>query len=121
MKRMFSKIEELAGHLKEYINTQIDLAKLTAAEKISSVLAGIIAGAIAAMVFIFVLVFGSLATAYALSAWIGTGYAGFLIVAGFYLLLGIVVWLARERLIRVPIMKNIIRELFKDKHVDQKK
>ena len=106
-------MEELVGHVKDYINTQIGLAKLTAAEKISSILAGIIAGVIAAMVLIFVLVFGSLATAYALSAWIGVGYAGFLIVAGFYLLLGIIVWLTRERLIRVPIMKVIIRELFK--------
>src|SRR5687768_3180151 len=120
MKGILSKIEELVGHVNDYINTQIDLAKLTAAEKISSVLAGIIAGAIAAMVFVFFLVFGSLATAYALSAWIGIGYAGFLIVAGFYLLLGIIVWLSRERLIRVPIMKGIIRELFKNKHLNQK-
>lgn len=119
MKGIFSKIEELAGNAKEYINTQIDLIKLTAAEKISSVLAGFIAGAIVAMVFIFVLVFGGIAAAYALSAWIGFPYAGFLIVAGFYLLLGIIIWMTKERVIRIPIMKSIIRELFKNKHPDQ--
>jgi hypothetical protein len=120
MKRIFHKIEELANHIKDYLNLQIDVLKLTAAAKISFVLAGIIAGAIAAMVFVLVIVFGSFAAAYALSGWIGLSYAGFLIVAMIYLFIGIIVWLTKDRLIRIPIMNSIIRQLFKRKPEDAK-
>ena len=115
MRNIYSKIEELASHTKDYIKAQIDLAKLTAAEKISLLLSGIISGIIAAFFFILVIVFGSVAAAYALSAWIGAGYAGFLIVAAFYLVVGMVLWLTRDRLIRIPIMNSIIRQLFQNK------
>lgn len=118
MKKIFHKLEGLLGYAKEYINTQIDVLKLTAAEKISFVLAGIIAGAIAALVFILVIVFGSFAAAYALSEWIGLSYAGFLIVAVIYLLIGIIVWATKDRLIRIPIMNSIIRQLFKTPNKD---
>ena len=120
MKRVFHKIEELVDSIKDYIITQVDVLKLNAAEKISFVLAGIIAGVIAAVVFIFVIIFGSFAAAYALSGWIGLSYAGFLIVAMIYLLIGIIVWLMKDRLIRIPIMNSIIRQLFKRKPEDPK-
>ena len=114
MSKVFTKMEELASHAKDYINTKIDQVKLNTAEKTSSVLANIIAGRIVAKVFIFFLVFSSIAGAYALSGWIGETYAGFLIVAGFYLLTGFVVWLGKERIIRIPVMNSIIRQLFKN-------
>jgi hypothetical protein len=64
------------------------------------------------LLFLFVIVFGSIAGAWALSDWIGKPYSGFLIVAGFYLLLGIIVWLTRGRFIRFPVMNAILKQLY---------
>jgi hypothetical protein len=46
-----------------------------------------------------------------LSDWIGKPYSGFLIVAGFYLILGIIVWITRGKFIRYPVMNAIIKQL----------
>ena len=120
MTEVFAKVEKLAEHAKEYVNLKMDSLKLTTAEKSSAVLSNLIAGAIVAFVFIFFLVFASIAGAIAISDWIGKQYAGFLIVAGVYLLLAIIVWLSKDRMIRIPIMNKIIHQLFKDEGDDEK-
>jgi hypothetical protein len=112
MSDLFAKAEELTGHVKEYINTKIEIAKLDIAEKGSRIISNMVAGIIVAILFVFVLVFASFAGAYALSEWIGNTYAGFLIVAGIYLLIGVVVWVTRTRILQIPIMNAIIRQLF---------
>jgi NADH:ubiquinone oxidoreductase subunit 6 (subunit J) len=114
MSDTLEKIEGLTEHVKEYVNTRIELAKLRVAEKSSLVIGNIIAVGVVAVLFLFVIVFGSLAGAWALSEWIGKRYAGFLIVAGFYLLIAIILWLARQRIIRFPVMNAIIRQLHKN-------
>jgi len=114
MEKAYAKIEELADNVKEYINTRVESVKLTAAEKSSVVIANIIAGLIVAVVFFFFIIFAGAALAFGLGEWIGKTWAGFLIVAGLYLLIGIVVWTARERIIRMPIMNALIKQLFKN-------
>ncbi len=114
MEDTFAKVEELSAHVKEYINNRIDSVKFSAAEKSSSVLANIIAVAIAVLVLTFFVLFGSVALAYAIAKWTGEVYWGFLIVAGIYLLFGILVWLLREKLLRLPIMNAMVQQLFKD-------
>jgi uncharacterized membrane protein YgcG len=116
----FEKFEGLTDHVKQYINTRIELAKLHIAEKTSQVISQLIAITLVILFFIFFIVFGSIAGAWALSNWIGKPYAGFLIVAGIYLLLGIIVWLARGPLIRFPLMNAIIKLLHKNDHDEEK-
>ena len=113
MKETFEKLEGLTDHVKEYINTRVELTKLRIAEKTSLIIGDLVAGTIVLLLFLFVLMFGSIAGAWALSDWIGKRYSGFLIVAGIYLLLGIIVWMARGRLIRFPVMNSIIKKLHK--------
>lgn len=113
MEKAFAKAEELAGTIKEYVNNRIESVKLNAAEKSSAVMANVIAGAIVAVVFIFFIVFASVALAFGLGEWLGKTWAGFLIVAGLYFLVGIIVWLARTKIIRLPIMNAFIQQLIK--------
>jgi len=115
----FSKTEELAGNLKEYVNVKLDSIKLKTAEKSSIVFADVIAGALVLVVFSLALIFGSVAGAFALSSWIGKPFAGFLIMAGFYILLGLIVWAGKNRFIRFPLMNNIIQKLFKNGEEDE--
>jgi len=113
MSNSFEKWEGLTDHVKEYINTRVELTKLQIAEKTSLVVSQVIAATIVALFFLFVLIFGSIAGAMALSDWIGKPWSGFLIVAGIYLFLGIIVWFTRGRLLRFPIMNAIIKQLQK--------
>lgn len=114
MKNTFSRVEELAGNLKEYVNTKIDTVKLGAAEKSSVVIANTAAGIIAGLVFLFFLGFASVALALFLGEWTGKEWAGFLIVAGIYLVAAIIVWTARKKLIQLPVMNEIIHQLFRN-------
>jgi len=120
MKETLEKLEGLTDHVKEYVNTRVELTKLRIAEKTSLIIGDLIAGGIVILFFLLVLMFGSIAGAWALSDWIGTRYSGFLIVAGIYLLLGIIVWIARGRFIRFPVMNAIIKKLHQGDEEEEK-
>lgn len=113
MSETIKKVEELTDHVKDYITTKVEITKLRLAEKTSLTIGNIIAAVVVAVLFLFVILFGSIAGAWALSDWIGKRYAGFLIVSGFYLLVAIIVWFARNWLIRFPVMNAIIKMLHK--------
>lgn len=113
MSETFEKVEGLTEHVKEYITTRVELAKLRFAEKTSLTIGNIVAAIIVAVLVLFMILFGSIAGAWALSDWIGKNYAGFLIVSGFYLFVAIIVWFARHKLIRYPVMNAIIKMLHK--------
>lgn len=114
MEKTFAKVEEMAEHVKEYVNNHIASVKLNVAEKTSGVLANIIAMAVALMVFVFFIVFTSVALAFVFAKLTGEYYWGFLIVAGIYLLIGLLVWTMREKLLKLPIMNAILQQLFKE-------
>lgn len=114
MENTFAKVEEMAEHVKEYVNNHITSAKLSIAEKTSGVLSNIIAVAIVLMIFVFFTIFSSVALAFVFAKLTGEYYWGFLIVAGIYLLIGVLVWTLRVRLLKLPIMNAILQQLFKD-------
>ncbi len=112
MEKAFAKAEELASAVKEYVDVRLDAVKLSVAEKTSAVVANVVAGLVVAVLLVFFLLFGSIALALLLGHWMGAWWLGFLTVAGLYLLLGLITWLARGRLIRLPVMNAMIRQLF---------
>ena len=120
MEDSFAKVEDLAVHIKEYMNNRIESVKLSAAEKSSKMLANLIAMAAVLLVFLFVIVFASIALAYALAKLTGELYWGFLIVSGIYLLLGSLIWLLKEKILRFPIMNAMLHQLFKEDETDNK-
>lgn len=113
MEKAFAKIEELADTLKEYADTLIESVKIDIVEKSSDVIANVMAGILIAIVSFSFIVFASMALSFGLGVWIGKTWAGFLLVACLYLLIGIVMWAARGRLIRLPIINTLIQKLFK--------
>lgn len=119
LKEEFKKAEEMAGHFKAYVNNKIAQVKLSIAEKVSKIVALLIAGMFVLFVFLLFIVFGSVAVALAIGAWLGKMWLGFLIVAFIYLLLGFITWMAKEKLLRIPIMNAIIRQLFSNDENDE--
>jgi energy-coupling factor transporter transmembrane protein EcfT len=118
MKDTFARVEEMTAHVKEYVNNRMASVKLSAAEKSSKLVANVIALAVVVIVFTLFIVFASIALAFAFARLTGEFYWGFLIVAGIYLLLGISVWLMKEKIIQLPIMNSILQQLFKEDEED---
>src|SRR5215470_934645 len=100
MREEFEKIEETVEHLKAYVNTKIEQAKLSAADKVSDVLSVFIAKLLASLLLLLFVLFASSSAAYAIGGSLGRTWLGFLIVAISYLLLGWIIWAAREKLLR---------------------
>jgi hypothetical protein len=116
MEKTFAKVEDLASNIKEYADSRIEGAKLLVAEKSSAIMANVIAGIVIVLVFIFFIIFGSMALAVGLGVWIGKMWVGFLIVAFFYLIVGLLVWKARVKFIQFPIMNAFVTQLFNNEH-----
>ncbi len=114
MEKAFAKVEELAGTIKEYVNTRIESVKLRAAEKSSVIIANVLAVMMVAVLLLFFIGLASVALSISLGEWIGNTWAGFLIVSCLYLLIGIIVWTARGRIIRLPVLNALIKQLFRN-------
>jgi hypothetical protein len=115
MSEKIPDLEQFIDSVQDYIHTRSELSKLQAIEKSSKMAGGMTVGLILFFISVIVLLFISVAGAYAISEWIGKAYAGFLIVGGFYLLLGILFFLNQDAWIRTPMMNNIIRNFFENR------
>ncbi|MGB4843172.1 MAG: phage holin family protein [Ferruginibacter sp.] len=108
------KIEELTTNLKRYANTSYELIKLEATEKTSVMGAGLISGILVAYAGLLFVLFLSLGLSFYLSHLVGNSYAGFLIVGGFFLLLALILFMGRKKLVDKPIRNLIIRKIFSE-------
>lgn len=119
MEKTFERAEELAGHVKEYVNTRLRSVKLSAAEKTSKIAANLIALTITMAIMLFFMVFASIALAFVLAEWTGKLYWGFLIVAGLYLLFAVIIWMAKERLLQLPIMNSLLQQFYSEEDEEE--
>jgi uncharacterized membrane protein YqjE len=91
----FFKIDSLISHLTGYIETRVELLKVEAKEEIAKGLSNVLVFLVLAFVFGLVIVFLSVATALQIGNNIGN-FAGFSIVAAFYVIVGTGLALSRE-------------------------
>jgi hypothetical protein len=109
-----SSFEELISSLGEYFNTQKRIIKLEAAEKASELFSEAASTIIIVGLFFAVFFFLSFALAYALSSYFESMFAGFSLVAAFYLVIAIVFFKGKERLLKIPMMNMLIKGFFKN-------
>ena len=119
MSEEFKKVESLVERLREYVNTRIAQVKFSVAEKISKVAALVIALLMAALVFFLFLVLASIAGAIAIGQQLDNMWLGFLIMAGIILFICILIWILKDKLIRVPIMNMLVKALFDKDEKDE--
>jgi hypothetical protein len=108
----FKKVEELALHIKAYIQTEIELIKLLFAEKLSKILSNFLAIMVLIWLLLIGILFASLSLAFLIGERLGKMSTFFIIVSLIYLLLAVVIWYLRERIIRIPILNGILNQLF---------
>ena len=83
--------DSLIGNLTGYLDTRIDLVRLELQQKVSAAFVGTIHGVTLAMLALLFIIFVSIFAGLALNSALNSDYWGFGIVAGFYLLLLILV------------------------------
>lgn len=106
-------IEDLFEKTEEYIKTNIQLYKLKATEKAAGIISSIAANILVILLGFFFLLMINLGIAYWLGTILGQVYYGFLIVAGFYALVTLIVFVFRKNIIQSPISNTIISQIIK--------
>ena len=115
----FNNAETFAEQVKEYINVRLAQLKLSLAEKTSKMVAIMIAGVMLALIFFLFLVLVCIGGAIAMGQWLENFWLGYLVMAVMVFLVGFIIWIAKDWLIRRPIMSALINAMF-DKNEDDK-
>ena len=113
MKRIKQILQALTEASSDYLQLKMRLITLQISEKVSKVLSDFFSLLILVIVFSFGLVLVSVG----LAQWIGhlldKEWIGFFIVGAFYFLLGIILILTKEKMVRMPLLNAIVKGLFK--------
>jgi len=72
-----------------------------------------------ALVFFLFLLLICIAGAIAIGQWVESFWMGFVVVGGIVLIVGLILWITKDWLIRRPIMNALINAMF-DKDEDEK-
>ena len=104
-------IEALFERTKDYVETRADLFKLKAIKKTAEVGSSIVSQFIIAIVFSSFFIFLNIAIGLLIGDLIGKLYLGFFIVAGFYLIVGLLIYSNRHKIISSPIANSIIKKM----------
>jgi hypothetical protein len=113
------KIEDMAGHIKEYAQVRIAEVRMEVVEKAAGVLAQLVARMFVVLIFVICLAFAATAGALVLGRWMGSMAGGFLVAAGIFLLAGVIAGFAKRRLICEPVMDEIIFQLYENNEDDE--
>jgi hypothetical protein len=118
-KRISESIAELTDQVKNYVQLRIDLFKLNLTEKLATLTTTLLISIIFFIVFLFFTLFLSLAFIFWFKDYIGAAYIGALIVSVFYILIGIIVYLMRDKLFLNRIVVQISKILLEEEEENE--
>ncbi|MDP3461496.1 MAG: phage holin family protein [Bacteroidales bacterium] len=109
------KFEVIVSDLKAYLNTRLQLIRLETTSKITEIGSELFTSVFLGLIgFLFILFF-SLTAGFYLADYFQKYYVGFGIVAGFYFLVGLILYVFRKKVFLTPIRKRIIRKILNNK------
>ena len=106
------KIHKLVESAGNYVDSSIDVIKLQTADRLSKILASVISDLLMIAVGIMFVLFASLGLSFYLSDLIGYSYAGFMITAAIYLVVGLVLLMLKTNGMEHFFRNRIIRKIF---------
>jgi apolipoprotein N-acyltransferase len=92
----------LLEKVENYAKTTIDLVKLKAIDKLAVAVSNVVFGVLMALLVFFFLLILNLALAFWVGSLLGETYLGFFVMAGFYVLLIIILMVFKKQLIKAP-------------------
>lgn len=110
-----TNIELLYEKTKKYTETSIELFKLNTIDKIADLVSSLFVRLILIMVVAMFTLFLNIALSLFIGTLLGETFLGFLIISGVYLVLYIIMFTYRKKLIKIPINNFVISKLIKSK------
>ena len=114
MEDLKAQTGRLKEHVSEYVQTTVNLAKVKATKSAGNAAAGAAIGVVTVVLGIFFLAFLFTALAWWLGTLLESPALGFLCVAGLFLLLIVLIFALRKKVI-VPLIRNAIISAVYDK------
>ncbi len=111
MEQEKTELEDLSEKATIYLNTRLELGQLKAMEYGALTFAAVLGKMVILMVFFCCLIFSSLALAIYLSVCTRNPWLGSLLVAGFYLIVFVLVYVNRRRILHLPFANMFIRQI----------
>ncbi|GAB3575134.1 phage holin family protein [Hymenobacter daeguensis] len=102
--------DSLIGNLTGYLDTRIDLVRLELQQRVSTILVGTIHGAALAMLGLLFIIFVSIFAGLALNSALNSPYWGFGVVAGFYLVLLVLVVVGVDKAAFQGIANKVLKD-----------
>lgn len=109
-----TKIETLSDDVKTYVTTLFELYKLKLTDKVSSAGGTIASYLILVLSALLVLILVSIGAALWINESLGSSFAGFFIVAGAYVLVGLLIIATRGDVVKKPVNNAIIKGILND-------
>ncbi len=108
-------VSELFVKIKDYISTTIELKKLTLIEKVAVGVGSLVSLMIVAIFGLFFLVFLSIGCSVYLCTVLDSSFAGYFIVALFYLIIALIIFFGKGNLIANPLTNSLIKSVLFNK------
>lgn len=107
-----NSIEALLERTGEYVKTTIELAKLKAADKASDSISSVVSRTVSVLLLVMFFLMGSIGISLLIGDALGKIWYGFIIVAGFYGLCGLVLFFFLHNWLKGLIGNLIIKKIF---------
>ena len=108
-----STIEMLFERAEDYTKTTIDLVKLTAVDKTADVLSSLISRLTVSIIFVLFAFLVNIGLSFWVGELVGKIYYGFFIVSSIYLVLAIVLYIVKDKVLKITISNFIIAKMLK--------
>lgn len=105
----FESLFEKAG---DYLETRVELWKLKATQKSSDIVSTIASKLISICLLMLFVMLVNIGIALLLGEWLGKPYYGFLALAGFYLIAGLIFSAFKNKWVKDPVTHAIIKKIY---------
>ncbi len=106
-------VDELVSSIIKHLETRVEIVKLKTIDRVSNTTTFIISKIIFGIVAATALLFLNIGLAIWISSFFTTLYIGFFVVAVFYLVVLLILFLGKDVLIKMPILNSIIKQFTK--------
>ncbi|MCW3072508.1 MAG: hypothetical protein JWO44_2398 [Bacteroidetes bacterium] len=106
-----NKLEKMFTDIKDYAETRLDIVVLNTQDKATNVISSMASAVILGTLGLFILLFLSVGAAWSLGEYLHSPSIGFFSIAGFYLLVALVLFLNRDKWIKMPIINAILKKI----------
>jgi hypothetical protein len=118
MESFLSASSSLFCHVGEYLNIQSESIKLNVAEKTANLFSKLLFAFAFILLFGVFLIFFGTAFACLIADFTGKYYIGFVIVALIFLLACVILWIFRNRFMRLMVMNAVLDQLINETNND---